>query len=129
MIRGIDGPSFAKVSNYNEILWWRPMDKPVERDTLGQDPRLQKENRALMERSLANGMSLSRPDVPGGVPKPGVVMGIHVANFSERDGKHGIYFPLKRSVAGSKTSHAGTFSPGLEPWPYCPPYMWWQAST
>jgi lipoprotein-releasing system permease protein len=104
MIRGIDGPSFAKVSNYNEILWWRPIDKPVERDTLGQDPRLQKENRALMERSLANGMSLSRPDAPGGVPKPGVVMGIHVANFSERDGKHGIYFPLKRSVANADGS-------------------------
>ncbi len=98
IIRGIDGPSFAKVSNYNEILWWRPIDKPVERDTERMDLRLKPEYQQKLGDILRNGLTLTRPDPRTGQPVPAVVPGIHVSGASVRDGEHGIYFNSRRGI-------------------------------
>lgn len=104
IIRGVDGPRFAKVSDYAKVLWWKPLDKPVPRDTHREDPRLQPQNQDLMKRVYQNGLTLTRPDVPGATPKPAVVPGIHVAGFSQRDGEKGIYFPMKNGRANADGS-------------------------
>jgi len=40
VIKGIDPPSYSRVTAYDESLWWRPVAKPLPRDRLGEDPRL-----------------------------------------------------------------------------------------
>ena len=45
-VRGIEGQSFARVTKYDELLWWRHLDKPLPKDAKGEvaefdiDPRL-----------------------------------------------------------------------------------------
>jgi ABC-type lipoprotein release transport system permease subunit len=39
-VKGIEPRSFARVAGYDKSLWWYPLDKPLPKDVLGQDPRL-----------------------------------------------------------------------------------------
>jgi lipoprotein-releasing system permease protein len=96
ILRGIEGTSYARVSDYESVLWWRTLDKPGPRDTKGTDPRLLPENMSLLERTFENGKTLTRQDEITGAAKPALVPGIHVSGFSDRDGEAGVYHPIKR---------------------------------
>jgi len=39
-LQGVDGPSYARVTRYSDILWWRPLAKPLPKDEDRMDPRL-----------------------------------------------------------------------------------------
>ncbi|MEM1183810.1 MAG: FtsX-like permease family protein [Planctomycetota bacterium] len=39
-IKGIDGPSYARVTGYDDTIWWRPLEEPLRKDVDGEDPRL-----------------------------------------------------------------------------------------
>lgn len=97
-IRGIDGASYASVSDYESVLWWKPIETPMARDTKRLDLRLSPGNRRILDEIYENGKSLSRVDPRTGVRMPGVVPGIHVSGASVRDGEHGIYFRGSRTV-------------------------------
>ena len=40
VIKGVDGPSYGRVTGFDESLWWRPLDEPMRKDTERRDPRL-----------------------------------------------------------------------------------------
>lgn len=67
-VQGID-ERFAKVSAYGDALFWRPMEKAVPKDALGEDPRLDPDWPKRMERDLRNSPMIDgRPNDP---PEPG----------------------------------------------------------
>ncbi|MEO1512456.1 MAG: hypothetical protein AAFU70_10305, partial [Planctomycetota bacterium] len=81
-IRGIEGESFARVTTYDESIWWRPIDEPLPRDDARSDPRLGNQGYfastdwAEIER---NGLTLSERDGRGAA-----VPGIHVSDWNIR---------------------------------------------
>lgn len=36
-VTGIDGPSFVRVTGFDESLWWKPLDQPVPKDRRASD--------------------------------------------------------------------------------------------
>lgn len=90
-VRGIEGQSFARVTKYDELLWWRHLDKPLPKDAKGEDPRLHV--REPLEQAYRNGMSLTRQDPGQAAPLPAVVMGIEVWGLNDRVGGAGYYIP------------------------------------
>ncbi|MBX3379780.1 MAG: ABC transporter permease [Phycisphaeraceae bacterium] len=104
-IKGIDGPSFSKVTSYDEILYWRPIDKPNEKDTTRQDLRLGKHD--LWKQLFDGGKRLVRTEVSKvdgkAVERPAVVPGISVSGFNFRE-PWGFYpgLPYIRTTEGDK---------------------------
>jgi len=84
IIRGVDGPSYASVTEYANILWWKPLDKPLPKDTLREDVRLTPLTRTSWRQIYENGLTLTRPDPVTGAPRPAVVAGIEATGFNER---------------------------------------------
>lgn len=39
-IKGVDGPTYAKVTGYADALWWKPLDHPLPKDTAHKDMRI-----------------------------------------------------------------------------------------
>lgn len=90
-MRGVEGRSFAKVSDFAQSLWWRQLDKPLPKDKFGDDPRLTKDGIAW-NKVLENGLSLTRVDPKTGVALPAVVPGIELTGLNRR-AVTGIYLP------------------------------------
>jgi len=82
---GVDGPSYDRVTGYNESLWWRPIETALPRDHEREDPRLLEENRAPLRRALEAGRTLTEPDEETGLPLPAVVLGIESTGYSKRN--------------------------------------------
>ncbi|MBX3357830.1 MAG: ABC transporter permease [Phycisphaeraceae bacterium] len=87
-IKGVDGPSYAKVVDYASTLWWKPIDQPTSKDSAGRDWRLQ---RATAEapapnwaQLLQDGLRLQESDPASGALVPAAVLGIEVTGFNER---------------------------------------------
>ena len=102
-IRGIHGPSYAQVTAYDDILWWKPLDKPVPADKKGDDPRLGLND--LMARLQQQGRTLTRINPETDEAQGAVVPGIEVSGFNQRE-ITGFYTPkvlLKRNKDGSTT--------------------------
>ncbi len=91
IVRGIQGASFARVTRYDELLWWRALDKPLPKDAKGEDPRLHV--REPLARAFQNGLSLTRQDPGQAAPLPAAVMGIEVWGHNVRVGGAGYYIP------------------------------------
>jgi lipoprotein-releasing system permease protein len=83
-LRGVDGPSYARVTKYADILWWRPIDKPLPKDEDKQDVRLKNVGGTTWQQIYENGLKLERKDPVTGEVKPAVVMGIEVSAYSHR---------------------------------------------
>lgn len=100
-IRGVDA-RYAGVSAFKDSLWWRPIDRPLPKDTKGADPRLDPIWGANVERLLRSGAEPGyKPPAAGsfrdwntllndGVSltvngKPAVVPGIELAGFAKRE--------------------------------------------
>lgn len=82
-IKGVDGPSFDRVTGYAETLYWKSIVKPTPKDHKGADVRLPDNTPAsLLNRIYANGLALTR-DEPNGI-EPAVVPGIEVTGLNER---------------------------------------------
>lgn len=102
-IKGID-QRFAKVSDYHQQLWWKPIEVPEPRDTGRLDPRLPDAPVGtggprpfrLPQEQLAQlyqeGKTLTRVDPRTGQTVGGVVPGIEVMGFSIRR-PAGYYMP------------------------------------
>jgi lipoprotein-releasing system permease protein len=91
-IKGIDGPSFDRVTDYKNTLYWRSIARPTPKDHAGADLRLPANtDAAFLGRVLANGLSLTR-DEPNG-PEPAVVPGIEVTGLNNRQ-HWGGYIPM-----------------------------------
>lgn len=90
-VRGVDGPGYARVTQYDDILWWRPIDEPLEKDVKRADPRLNSAIREDLAQILEQGRSLTRLD-EAGVAQPAAVLGIEVSTFNRRE-RAGYYSP------------------------------------
>lgn len=100
VVKGIEGTSFARVTEFERTIWWKRLDRPLRKDTLGTDPRLGGtgyfvgEDWASRERS---GLTLSMPDGRGAV-----VPGIELSGWNFRMSS-GVYIP----GAPSRTTREG----------------------
>lgn len=87
MIKGVDGPSYTKVTDFADTLYWKPIATPHPKDTYKDDPRLQ--NHKLWDFVFEGGKRLVRFERPKtgniAVEKPGVVLGISVSGFNFRE--------------------------------------------
>ncbi len=76
----IDPPSFARVTNFRDDLYWQGRDDDTRESMMPDDPRL-----ALGDSLLGQGANLRDAD-----GQPGIVLGMHVsiANARQRDGSY-----------------------------------------
>ncbi len=81
-IKGIDPESFDRVTGYYDTLYWKPIDKPLPRDTKREDPRLDPDNRETFEMTEELGRELFGYDVGSQSDRDQAVLGIEV--FSKR---------------------------------------------
>ncbi|MAY73378.1 MAG: hypothetical protein CMJ31_01390 [Phycisphaerae bacterium] len=108
--KGVEGESFARVTGYDDSLWWRPLDEPTAKDSEAQDPRLGdetgytdtqgRERRWGWDQLLRDGMTLTDEG------RPAAVIGIAAGGFSRRTSA-GIYVPqaaIQRGAAGGATT-------------------------
>jgi lipoprotein-releasing system permease protein len=112
VIRGVDGPSYAAVTRYADILWWRPLEEPLPKDTMGNDPRVKNLGGLAWGQVYENGMSLTRKDEETGEVKPGVVLGVEVTGFNYRE-IGGFYTPrvVNRRTAEGEFEEVDVFMP------------------
>jgi len=99
MLKGIDGPSFDRVTKYRDSLWWKPLAKPLPKDREGLDPRVSPESRAELQMFLDEGASLTVGPEHAGAAGGGaaaIVVGSEVGGYNLRvDG--GWLDPLRRA--------------------------------
>lgn len=101
-VRGIDGGSYGKVTAFNDILWWKPIEEPLAKDWKREDPRLDLKLKEDLEEYHRNGLTLSREKADG-TREPAVVMGIEVSGLNRRQ-TAGFYVPQvyeAREASGS----------------------------
>ncbi|CAN5767884.1 hypothetical protein BH11PLA1_BH11PLA1_04270 [soil metagenome] len=90
-IKGIIGPSYAKVVGYDETLWWRPRPEPMPLDHDRTDPRLD-ESAADWQQVYQDGISLTQIDPKSGRAIAAAVVGIDASGFAARN-TAGVYRP------------------------------------
>lgn len=110
-IRGVDGPSFDRVTGYAGTLYWRPLEKPTPKDFGRQDLRLPEYTDAdFLRKVYQNGLSLTRDDGTG--PEPAVVPGIELTGLNQRQ-HWGGYIPMSsmRPTARGEVDVMNIFMP------------------
>src|SRR5690606_18376919 len=61
VVKGIEGESFDRVTAYERTLWWRPLERPLPKDELAEDPRVPYHDfAARVARTLERGGVLAR---------------------------------------------------------------------
>ncbi len=100
LIRGVEGESFARVTDFAGTLWWKPISKPLPKDRERQDLRLTADPglRATLERLEAEGVALEEVDRETGERMPAIVLGIEVGPWNYRT-EWGGYYPLRQPIA------------------------------
>ncbi|MCH8271235.1 MAG: hypothetical protein IH985_08525, partial [Planctomycetes bacterium] len=96
-IIGVEALSFARVTGYADALWWRPIDKPLPKDKLREDWRLQNDlqphfSREMLLRLLENGIRLTEIDPRTGERVSAVALGIDLSRMNIRL-ESGVYVP------------------------------------
>jgi lipoprotein-releasing system permease protein len=111
-IRGVDGPSFARVTSFTETLWWQAINTPLAKDPDGRDPRYQLRDSAGFKRLMDSGLNLSRVNPDTGEEEGGVVMGIEMSGFNLRE-PEGFYTPkvVERRMPDGSITTVDTFLP------------------
>lgn len=94
MLRGVDGPSYARVTAFKDILWWKKLEKPLPKDKDLLDPRIRNLRQPGWDTVYEQGLSLTVKDRKTGEPAAALVMGIEVSGFNDRTAE-GYYNPLK----------------------------------
>lgn len=105
LVKGIDGPGYAKVTEYERTLWWRPLETPLRKDVKRDDPRVADDTFWKgfdWKQFLENGRKLQRRDEKSGEFKPAAVLGIEVSGFNSRlpEGYFEPRLPYRRTVKG-----------------------------
>lgn len=103
LIRGVEGESFARVTDYSDTLWWKPIERPLPKDRERADVRLQEELRPRLAQLYKDGLTLEEVDPSTGEPLPAMVLGIEVGPWNYRT-EWGGYYPLRQPVARSDGS-------------------------
>ena len=114
VVKGVDGPSYARVSGFDDSVWWRPIDEPLRKDReTREDPRLGGEGyhagtdwNALLE----SGLTLSEPD-----GEAAVVPGIELSGWNFRRAG-GVYVPGAPAMSSrdGRTDYLNLFLPDGE---------------
>lgn len=89
-VKGIEGDRFARVTDYEESVYWRPIDTPLRYDDAREDPRLGRSD--LWNRLYDEAMSLTTTRGGEGA-RPAAVLGIELTGFNERQ-RGGWYVPM-----------------------------------
>ncbi len=112
LIRGVDGPSYARVTKYADTLWWKPIARPLDKDTDGMDPRLHGLGRSSWEQVFQNGMTLTRRSEITGEPEAAIVPGVEVTGFNSRR-PEGYYVPkvMEKRLPDGSTAELDQFLP------------------
>lgn len=84
MIRGVDGPGYARVTSYGSSLWWKPLEQPLPKDTARQDPRLRADYKTNLGIFQQAGLSLSLQGPGESEARPAVVLGIELGRYNRR---------------------------------------------
>ena len=113
ILRGIDGKRFANVTDYASTIWWRPLERPLAKDTEQRDLRLREPpigDNPSWQQMYDNAMTMTRRE--GNVDRPAVVLGIEVSGYNRRqpEGYFDPLTPLLRSPNG-KVEYMRTFLP------------------
>lgn len=76
---GIDPASYARATDFDNWLYWRPIDTRNRQDTLGEDPRLAPEAAPILEEWMAEGRRLRTLE-----GEPAMVVGIAATGWNRR---------------------------------------------
>ncbi|MEM9373982.1 MAG: FtsX-like permease family protein [Planctomycetota bacterium] len=111
-VAGVDVESYSRVTGFGETLWWKHLDEPARKDKQRRDLRIREENREVLDRYLAQGMAMERPDPETGVVLPAGILGIEVTGLNYRT-SGGIYLPLNptRNTPAGDFESIDTFMP------------------
>ncbi len=100
-IRGIDGPGYARVVDFDRSLWWRPKDAFDRKDVKNEDPRVL--TPGAYEAAIAAGRSMTVIDPASGRERAAAVLGIELSGMSARL-PSGVY--VHQSVGRTRTDGA-----------------------
>lgn len=84
-VLGVDFAGFTRVVDFDQTIWWRPIDRPVPRDHEKRDPRLEPSRRTVLEAAYRRARSMTAPDMETGMERPALIAGIEVFRVSKRD--------------------------------------------
>ncbi len=94
IVKGIDGPSFNKVTSIDDYLWWKPITVPLDKDRKKEDPRLRDGIKDELGRMHDAGKTLTKEALAA------AVLGIEVSGFNYRE-PEGFYNPMVRTIKGA----------------------------
>ncbi len=123
-VKAVDAESYAKVTDYEQTLQWRPLAKPNPKDALSEDWRLgrlstllaqvdwldaspserERGMRKTWEEMLDDGLKMSEVDLKTERRVPAVVMGMEVSGFNIRQegGWHRLALRMRRLPDGGE---------------------------
>jgi len=93
ILKGVEPESFSTVTGYHESIWWKPIDSPMPKDGVGEDPRLPGgllsapdglATRAELAEIEREGLELYEDDPETGQRRPAMSLGIEVGGFNIR---------------------------------------------
>lgn len=104
-LRGIHGPSYSRVIDYESMLWWRPITRQnaLSGAAPGEDLRADPADADILGRVLEGGRRLAQYNPASGEWTPGVVLGIEVTDYNKRlpSGAYVPHYPLQPQADGS----------------------------
>ena len=89
VVKGIDAPSFDRVTGYRESLWWKPITEPLPKDKRREDLRLNPEHKQGLEEFHAAAIEFGDAAL-----RPPAVIGIEVGGYNTRS-EAGFFQPLQ----------------------------------
>ncbi len=104
ILKGIDGPSFDRVTGYRDALWWKPLTEPLPKDKDREDPRLNPAAAKELADFFQQGLSLTAPTSQdqgkaelrmGAGGRAALVIGTEVGGYNERHSSDVLY-PIMR---------------------------------
>jgi len=102
-IKGIDPASYARVVDFADGLWWKPIEKALPKDVGERDERLSPALRDSLTQDYEQGLAMAEPDAVTGRIRPAAVTGIEMLGLSRRQ-PEGYY---ARGAVGVPTSDGG----------------------
>lgn len=85
---GVEPEGYNRVTGFFDRLWWRPMDRPLPRDTRRDDPRLTDDR---MAQWFLDGERLAETDPATGLERPAAALGIQVTAYNNQRHAEGYY--------------------------------------
>jgi lipoprotein-releasing system permease protein len=115
VVKGIDAPSFDRVTGYKESLWWRPISQPLPKDKGRDDLRLDPQNQQGLQEFYDAAITFGDAAL-----RPPAVIGIEVGGYNIRS-EAGFFSPLQflpgreATVSVLATDRRGRMIPEQQP--------------